>query len=243
MQRKFPIYLLMASLLLLLGLVGGPSSSNAPKQTTQISQSSKVKKSTGEAKQATMAQDQQSTTDNGQTAQPSAKSTGEGNENVQANNESAKEQNNRSTQQAPSASQSSAAAPKPVVAGDSASKGTTTPAPAPVKPAAPPLEKLSVSFSIVGPKEDHSSDTSTQNIAIKDGETVLDVLVAAVGKNNVDYSGSGATAYVSGINNIYEFDYGAKSGWVFKLNGASLNKSIGTVTVKNGDKIQCLFTE
>lgn len=100
-----------------------------------------------------------------------------------------------------------------------------------------------VTFAITGPKEDHSADRAASPVKIKNGDTVLDVLLAAEGKGNVDYSGSGAAAYVSGIHNINEFDYGAKSGWVFKLNGVSLNQSIGSVAVKNGDKVECLYTE
>lgn len=115
--------------------------------------------------------------------------------------------------------------------------------PAPPASAPVPIPAKTVTFSIAGPKEDHSADLSPKSVKIKDGYTLLNVLLEAVGKSKVDYSGSGSTVYVSGISNIYEFDYGAKSGWVFKLNGVSINKSIGVVSVKNGDRIECLYTE
>ncbi|XJZ28832.1 DUF4430 domain-containing protein [Bacillota bacterium Lsc_1132] len=120
------------------------------------------------------------------------------------------------------------------------------PAAAPVKSAAAapaPAPAKTVTFSIVGPKEDHSADRAPSPVNIKDGDTILDVLLTAVGKGNVDYSGSGASAYVSGIMNIYEFDYGAKSGWTFKLNGVGIPKSAGVISVKNGDRIECIYVE
>lgn len=114
----------------------------------------------------------------------------------------------------------------------------TTPPPAPIpetKPAA------TVTFSIIGPK-DKGTIMGATKVSVEDGDTIFTVLKRQ--KNIlVDSKGSGASTYIEGINNIYEFDYGAKSGWVFKLNGASLTKSVGVVTVKEGDRIECIYTE
>lgn len=101
-----------------------------------------------------------------------------------------------------------------------------------------------VTLSITGPK-DHRAILATSRVNIKDGNTILEVLLKATQKNgiDVDFDGSGSTAYVNGIDNFYEFDYGPKSGWLFKLNGISLTKSIGIVKIKAGDRIECYYTE
>ncbi|MGG5254340.1 DUF4430 domain-containing protein [Neobacillus sp. SM06] len=152
---------------------------------------------------------------------------------------------------APSAHSGATKAPAAKATTSGASQATPTvkqPATAAVKPAAPPpapapAPAKTVTFSIVGPKEDHSADRAPSPVKIKDGDTILDVLLTAVGKTNVDYSGYGASAYVSGIKNIYEFDYGAKSGWTFKLNGTSIPKSAGVISVKNGDRVEAIYVE
>lgn len=109
-----------------------------------------------------------------------------------------------------------------------------------------PIPAKTVTLSIMGPK-DKGDILSATKVGVKDGETILDVLLHATEEHSpkiqVDYTGSGATAYINGINNIYEFDYGPKSGWLFKQNGVSLTKSIGTSKVKAGDKIECYYTQ
>jgi hypothetical protein len=101
-----------------------------------------------------------------------------------------------------------------------------------------------VTLSVEGPKDRGTIIVAT-SVGIKDGDTVYDVLLQAAKNRNIvlDTSGSGSTAYIHGIDNIYEFDYGAKSGWVFKLNSVSLTKSVGSTNVKDGDRIECYYTE
>lgn len=99
-----------------------------------------------------------------------------------------------------------------------------------------------VNITIVGPK-DKGMLLKKKSVKINAGDTVLDVLLAAVGTNNVDYSGSGASAYVRGIDNIYEFDYGQTSGWNYKRNGIMTQKSCGVVKVNAGDTIEWIYKE
>lgn len=105
-----------------------------------------------------------------------------------------------------------------------------------------PKPAATVTLSIVGPK---GTIMAASKVTITNGETILDVLMQATKKQNiqVDYRGSGATAYVEGIDNIYEFDYGAKSGWTVKQNGSTIPKSAGVITVKSGDLIQWMYTQ
>ena len=121
-------------------------------------------------------------------------------------------------------------------------KQTTVTKPKPKPPVQKPVS--TVTISIVGPK-DHKNIVAAEKISFKEGDTIYNVLLNAAKKHGlqVDSRGSGATAYVEGIDNIYEFDYGVKSGWIFKQNGASLTRSIGVTKVKAGDQIQCFYTE
>lgn len=125
--------------------------------------------------------------------------------------------------------------------GSTGTSGTSKPA---VKPAQKPAPAASASISINGPK-DAGVILAAANVEIKDGDTVLDVLLKAAGKKgiDVDYSGSGPTAYVAGIDNYYEFDYGSRSGWICKKNGKTLEKGAGVVKVSNGDRIEWVYSE
>ncbi|PFN97771.1 hypothetical protein COJ85_22295 [Bacillus sp. AFS076308] len=118
----------------------------------------------------------------------------------------------------------------------------STPAPKPAVTAPKPV--ATVTISITGPK-DRGTILSASKVKIEDGYTIFDVVKQAAKAKGivVDSTGSGATAYIEGIDNIYEFDYGAKSGWVFKHNGLSITKSIGVIKVKDGDQIACYYTE
>jgi len=81
-------------------------------------------------------------------------------------------------------------------------------------------------------------------VELKDGENVLDVLkrITREKKIQMEYSGSGSFAYVEGINNLYEFDKGPKSGWMYRVNGSFGGKSAGATKIKAGDRIEWLFT-
>lgn len=128
---------------------------------------------------------------------------------------------------------------KPVVKPNSQTSGTK---PVTKTPVQKPIS--TVTISIVGPK-DHRNILAAEKVSFQDGDTIYDILMQAAKKHGiqVDSRGSGATAYVEGIDNIYEFDYGVKSGWIFKQNGSSLTRSVGVMKVKAGDSIQCLYTE
>ncbi|MGG1674493.1 DUF4430 domain-containing protein [Neobacillus sp. NRS-1170] len=124
---------------------------------------------------------------------------------------------------------------KPSAAATTPKPNTTTQTPKPV---------TSVTLSIIGPK-DRGTILGATKVNFNDGDTIFDIISQATKKQGitVDSRGSGATAYIEGIDNIYEFDYGAKSGWVFKHNGASITKSIGVIKIKDGDRIECYYTE
>ncbi|MBU9712005.1 DUF4430 domain-containing protein [Evansella tamaricis] len=97
-----------------------------------------------------------------------------------------------------------------------------------------------VTIMITGPKE-VGTLVSEKKVDFKEGDTVLDILLKT--SVVVDYTGGGATAYVYGIADLFEFDYGPRSGWIARVNGNDLTKSSGTTTVKEGDKITWVYLE
>lgn len=84
-----------------------------------------------------------------------------------------------------------------------------------------------------------------KDIPIEEGQTVFEVLRNITNKENVhmDFSGIGSNIYVKGIGNIYEFDKGPESGWMYRVNGVFPNKSCGGVKVNPGDVIEWLYTK
>ena len=46
------------------------------------------------------------------------------------------------------------------------------------------------------------------------------------------------SAYIEGINNLYEFDAGELSGWMYCVNGEFPNYGSSGYKVKPGDKIE-----
>ena len=82
------------------------------------------------------------------------------------------------------------------------------------------------------------------SFAIEEGETVFNILVEAAKKHGIqlDYSGTPQMAYVSGINYLYEFDFGDLSGWVYHVNGVSPSVSCGEYKLSDGDIIEWHYT-
>lgn len=122
----------------------------------------------------------------------------------------------------------------------------------PTKPAATPNKQQTTPTQKAEPKQTVTvsvvSDTGTilspTKVEIKEGQTVIDVTLAILKQRGIQVSvtGSGSSAYVEGINNLYEFDKGPLSGWMVKKNGVKLTRSSGAVQVKNGDTVQWIYT-
>ncbi|WP_270166333.1 DUF4430 domain-containing protein [Paenibacillus sp. SYP-B4298] len=120
--------------------------------------------------------------------------------------------------------------------GDAAAKGS--------KPAASEVKAATVTVSIVGPSDVGDILAKTE-VEIEQEDTVLDVLKRVTRENKIhmEFRGRGATAYIEGIDNIYEFDYGSGSGWMYNINGKYPNRGAGVWTVKAGQHIEWRYTE
>jgi len=112
-----------------------------------------------------------------------------------------------------------------------------------VKKTAP---KKECSLTVRGPISTGNKVILQQSdIPIKNKDTVIQVIkrVTATKRVALSYQGSSRTAYVRGIDGLFEFDKGSGSGWLYSVNHKFPGISCGKYTVKNGDNIQWLYTE
>lgn len=87
---------------------------------------------------------------------------------------------------------------------------------------------------------------SRQSFTFQEGETVFDVLVRATKAYGIhleyEYTPGFGSHYIEGINNLYEFDCGAGSGWMYYVNGVKPNYGVSKYTLKAGDVIEFKYT-
>ena len=79
-----------------------------------------------------------------------------------------------------------------------------------------------------------------------DAESVLDILLRVAQREGIhlEYAGTamGNSAYLEGIGNIYEFDAGELSGWMYSVNGEFPNYGCGQYFPQPGDVIKLVYT-
>lgn len=83
-------------------------------------------------------------------------------------------------------------------------------------------------------------------VKVKTGSTVFDVLqsVTKTKKIHLEYSFTPGfkSYYIEGIHNLYEFDAGDLSGWMYSVNGDFPGDSCSAYNVEDGDVIQWVYT-
>lgn len=79
-----------------------------------------------------------------------------------------------------------------------------------------------------------------------EGESVFNVLARETRQNNIHLEFVNVpfynSAYIEGIANLYEFDCGELSGWMYKVNGDFPRFGCSQYTVKKDDKIEWVYT-
>ena len=79
-----------------------------------------------------------------------------------------------------------------------------------------------------------------------EGESVFDVLLRETKNHKIhmEYSQTPLyqAAYLEGIGNLYEFDAGETSGWMYSVNGWFPNYGCSQYQLKDGDKIAWVYT-
>ena len=83
-------------------------------------------------------------------------------------------------------------------------------------------------------------------VGFDEGDSVYDILLRELLARNIHIESSFApiynSAYVEGINNIYEFDCGPSSGWEYRVNGQFPNYGCSVYYPNDGDEISFLYT-
>ena len=77
-------------------------------------------------------------------------------------------------------------------------------------------------------------------ITIEEGMTAFDQLVIAARTHKIQLDFR--TDYVSGINYIYEKDFGDLSGWMYNVNGKSAPVGASSMKLKAGDLVEWYYT-
>jgi hypothetical protein len=84
------------------------------------------------------------------------------------------------------------------------------------------------------------------NVSLPVGATAFDALLAATSQQGVhmEYTGSAAakTVYIEGIGNIYQFDCGSTSGWLYAINGSYKGVGMSAQTLSDGDAVELKYT-
>jgi len=80
-----------------------------------------------------------------------------------------------------------------------------------------------------------------RKVTFYEGENIYDVLEREMRNSGIPFDADGYTeyssAYIRGINNLYEFDCGKSSGWLYYVNGSRPNFGCSRYVLSNGDNI------
>lgn len=85
-----------------------------------------------------------------------------------------------------------------------------------------------------------------RSVTFYEGESVFNLLMREMKQNKIhmEYTNPPLynSAYIEGIANIYEFDLGELSGWMYKVNGIFPNYGSSRYKLKDGDRVEWVYT-
>ena len=85
-----------------------------------------------------------------------------------------------------------------------------------------------------------------QTVTFYEGESVFNLLVREMKRNKIHLEFENTpiynSAYIEGIGNLYEFDCGELSGWMYKVNDWFPNYGCSRYQLKSGDKVEWVYT-
>ena len=106
------------------------------------------------------------------------------------------------------------------------------------------MENLTEGKESLVPSDGVIYDTTT--VTFYEGESVYDVLLREMQNSRIhmesSFSAMYNSVYVEGINNLYEFDCGRWSGWMYCVNGWYPNYGCSRYQVQQGDVIEWHYT-
>lgn len=83
-------------------------------------------------------------------------------------------------------------------------------------------------------------------VEFKQGETIFDLLKRICMSRKLHMESSWTplynSAYIEGINNLYQFDCGSLSGWMYCVNGEFYNYGCSKAVINNGDVVEWVYT-
>lgn len=83
--------------------------------------------------------------------------------------------------------------------------------------------------------------------AVKEGDSVYDVLIKCVKKHNMHIDKTGDNSYgmvyIRGLNHIYEYDFGELSGWVYHVDGEEAPIGCAEYKLKGGEVVSWFYTK
>lgn len=83
-------------------------------------------------------------------------------------------------------------------------------------------------------------------VTFYEGESVFDVLQRVCRENGIHLESSWTpmynSSYIEGINNIYEFDCGDGSGWMYRVDGWYPNYGCSRYVLKDGETVEWRYT-
>jgi len=85
-----------------------------------------------------------------------------------------------------------------------------------------------------------------KTVTFYEGESVFNLLLREMKRNKIHMEFENTpiynSAYIEGIANIYEFDCGELSGWMYKVNGYFPNYGCSSYQLKAGDRVEFVYT-
>ena len=106
------------------------------------------------------------------------------------------------------------------------------------------LNKLSDEKRKVVPEDGIIFDK--EELAFIEGESVFDVLKRELIRAGIPFEFQKTpmydSYYIEGIGNLYEFDCGDMSGWLYKVNGIKPTYGCSEYKLKNGDRVEFLYS-
>ena len=106
------------------------------------------------------------------------------------------------------------------------------------------IESGELSDSMLSVLPEDGTVLKDYEIYYEDGATVFEILAATVKENKIhmEYTGTAKIPYIEGIANLYEFDCGPLSGWMYQVNGWFPSFNLGQYKVERGDRIELIYT-
>ena len=85
-----------------------------------------------------------------------------------------------------------------------------------------------------------------KTVTFYEGESVFNLLLRESRRNGIhmEYVSTPIynSAYIEGIHNLYEFDCGELSGWMYSVNGWFPNYGCSRYALKEGDRVEWVYT-